>query len=99
MSPPIRGWGDHFDFRTSKNTNLVNVVASFVEFYLVVAEKNVKMSQPIRCQSGRLGLPSGPKNTQLVEDIETSLTVGVLEFYSMVRERITKNESANQRPG
>ena len=35
------------------------------------------MSQPIRGQGGHLVFPIGPKNTNLVEDIEISLPVKI----------------------
>ena len=57
------------------------------------------MSQPIRGQGGHLVFPIGPKNTNLVEDVEILLTV---EFrwipFSGFRWEV-ENVSANQRPG
>ena len=47
---------------------------SFAELRLVASEKS-KMSQPIRGQDGHLGFPIGPKNTNLVEDVEVLLLV------------------------
>ena len=46
----------------------------FVEFRSVSEEKS-KMSQPIRGQGGHLVFPIGPKNTNLVEDVEILLPV------------------------
>ena len=43
---------------------------SFVEFCSLVSEKKPKMSQPIRGWGGHLVFPIGPKNTNLVEDVE-----------------------------
>ena len=57
------------------------------------------MSQPIRGQGGHLVFPIGPKNTNLVEDVEILLPV---EFrwipFSGFRGEV-ENVSANQRPG
>ena len=57
------------------------------------------MSQPIRGQGGHLVFPIGPKNTNLVEDIEILLTVKFrwIPFSSFRGE--VENVSANQRPG
>ena len=57
------------------------------------------MSQPIRGQGGHLGFPIGPKNTNLVEDVEIYLPVKFRQIpFSGFREKV-KNVSANQRPG
>ena len=57
------------------------------------------MSQPIRGQGGHLVFPIGPKNTNLVEDVEILLP---LKFrwipFSGFRGEV-ENVSANQRPG
>ena len=50
-------------------------LSSVVEFYLVVLEEKSKMYQPIMGQGGHLVFPIGPKNTNLVEDIEILLPV------------------------
>ena len=57
------------------------------------------MSQPIRDQGGNLVFPIGPKNTNLVEDVEILLPV---KFHRIPLNSITgevENGSANQRPG
>ena len=57
-----------------------------------------KMSQPIRDQGGHLGFPIGPKNTNLVEDIENLLTVRFHRIpFSGFRGEV-ENVSGNQRP-
>ena len=57
------------------------------------------MSQPIRGQGGHLVFPIGPKNTNLVENVEILFPV---EFhcipFSGFRGEV-ENVSANQRPG
>ena len=53
-------------------------LSSFVEFRLAVSEEKSKMSQPIRGQGGHLVFPIGPKNTNLVEDLEILLSVKFL---------------------
>ena len=57
------------------------------------------MSQPIRGQGGHLVFPTGPKNTNLVEDFEILLPVKFrwIPFSSFRGE--VENVSANQRPG
>ena len=45
-------------------------MSSFVEFQSAVSEKKSKMSQPIRGQGSHLVFPIGPKNTNLVGDVE-----------------------------
>ena len=47
----------------------------FVEFHSAVSKKKSKMSQPIRSQGGHFVFPIGPKNTNLVEDVEILLPV------------------------
>ena len=49
--------------------------SSFVEFRSAVSEEKSKLSQPIRGQGGHLVFPIGPKNTNLVEDVEILLPV------------------------
>ena len=57
------------------------------------------MSQPIRGQCGQLVFPIGPKNTNLVEDIEILLPVKFRRIpFNGFRGEV-KNVSANQRPG
>ena len=53
------------------------------------------MSQPIRGQGSHLVFPIGPKNTNLVGDVEILLPV---IMFSPFRGEV-KNVSANQRPG
>ena len=50
-------------------------LSSFVEFCSAVSEEKLKMSQPIRGQGSHLVLPIGPKNINLIEDIEILLPV------------------------
>ena len=58
-----------------------------------------KMSQPIRGQGDHLVFPIGPKNTNLVEDIEILLPIKfrIIPFGGFRGE--VENVSANQRPG
>ena len=57
------------------------------------------MSQPIRGQGGHLIFPNGPKNTNLVEDVEILLPVKFRWIpFSGFRAEV-QNVSANQRPG
>ena len=57
------------------------------------------MSQPIRGQGGHLVFPIGPKNTNLVEDIEILLPVKFhWILFSGFRGEV-ENVSANQKPG
>ena len=57
------------------------------------------MSQPIRGQGGHLVFTIGPKNTNLVEDIDILLPVKFLWIpFSGFRGEV-ENVSANQRPG
>ena len=48
------------------------------------------MSQPIRGKGGHLVFPIGPKNTNLVEDVEILLPVNFVEFRSTVSEEKSK---------
>ena len=74
-------------------------LSRFVEFRSAVSEEKSKMSQPIRGQGGHLVSPIGPKNTNLVEDVEILLPVKFRWIpFSGFREEV-KNVSANQRPG
>ena len=69
-----------------------------MEFRSAVSEKKSKMSQPIRGLGGHLVFPIGPKNTNLVEDIEILRPVKFRVIpYSGFREEV-ENVSANQRP-
>ena len=57
------------------------------------------MSQPIRGQGGHLVFPIGPKNTNLIEDVQILLPVKFrLIPFSRFRGEV-ENVSANQRPG
>ena len=57
------------------------------------------MSQPIRGQGGHLVFPIGPKNTNLVEDVEILLPVKFRWIpFSCFRGEV-ENVSANRRPG
>ena len=57
------------------------------------------MSQPIRGQGGHLVFPIGPKNTNLVEDVEILLPIKFRGIpFSGFRGEV-ENVSANQRPG
>ena len=57
------------------------------------------MSQPIRGQGGHLVFSIGPKNINLVEDVEIYLPVKFHQIpFSGFREEV-ENVSANQRPG
>ena len=72
---------------------------SFVEFCPAVSDEKLKMSQPIRGQDGHLVFPIGPKNTNLVEDVEILLPVKFRWIpFSGFRGEV-ENVSANQRPG
>ena len=71
---------------------------SFVELHSAVSEEKSKMSQPIRGQGGHLVFPIGPKNTNLVEDVEILLPVKFRWIpFSGFRGEV-ENVSANQRP-
>ena len=74
------------------------VLSSFVEFCSAVSEEKSKMSQPIRGQCSHLGFPIGPKNTNLVKDVEILLPVKFpwIPFSSFRGE--VENVSANQTP-
>ena len=50
-------------------------LSSFVEFPSAVSEKKSKMSQPIKGRGSHLVFLIGPKNTNLVEDVEILLPV------------------------
>ena len=73
--------------------------SSLVEFHSAVSEEKSKMSQPIRGQGSHLVFPIGPKNTNLVEDVEILLPVKFrwIPFSGFSGE--VENVSANQRPG
>ena len=64
--------------QTWKRTFRSYFISSFFEFRSVVSEEKSKMSQPIRGQGGHLVFPIGPKNTNLVEDVEILLPVKFL---------------------
>ena len=74
-------------------------LSSFVEFLSAALEEKSKMSKPIRGQGGHLVFPIGPKNTNLVEDIEILLPVKFHWIpFSGFRGKV-ENVSPNQRPG
>ena len=74
-------------------------LSRFVEFHSAVSEEKSKMSQPIRGQGGYFVFPIGPKNTNLVEDVEILLPVKFRWIlFSGFRGEV-ENVSANQRPG
>ena len=74
-------------------------LSSFVEFRSGVLEEKSKLSQPIRGQGGHLVFPIGPKNTNLVEDVEILLPTKFRWItFSGFRGEV-ENVSANQRPG
>ena len=75
------------------------LLTSFIEFYSIVAEEKSKMSQPIRNQGGHLVLPIGPKNINLVKDVEILIPDKFRWIpFSGCRGEI-ENVSANQTPG
>ena len=51
------------------------IAVKFFLFSLAVLEEKLKMSQPIRDQGSHLNFPIGPKNTNLVQDIDILLPV------------------------
>ena len=72
---------------------------NFVKFHSAVSEEKSKMSQPIRGQGGHLVCLIGPKNSNLVEDVEILLPVKFRWIpFSGFRGEV-ENVSANQRPG
>ena len=74
-------------------------LSSFFEFRSVVSEKKSKMSQPIRGRGGHPVFPIGPKNTNLVEDVEILLPVKFnWILFNGFREEV-ENVSANRRSG
>ena len=74
-------------------------LSSFVEFRSAVLEEKSKMSQQIRGQGGHLVFPIGPKNTNLVEEVEILLPVKFRWIpFSGFRGEV-ENVSVNQRPG
>ena len=106
MSQPIRGWGGHLVFsdRPEKHKHgrgrwdlaSCQVSLNSVQRFL---EKRSKMCQPIRDQGIHFVFPIGPKNTNLVEDVEILLLVKFRWIpFCGFREEV-ENVSANQRPG
>ena len=98
------GWPSCFSDRPSKHKlsrgrwDLTSCQV-FVEFHSAVSEKKSKMSQPIRGKGGHLVFPIGPKNTNLVEEVEILLPVNFHWIpFSGFREEV-ENVSDNQRPG
>ena len=74
-------------------------LSSFVEFHSAVSGKKFKMSQPIRGKGSHLVFPIGPKNTNLVGDVEILPPVKFPWIpFSGFRGEV-ENVSANQRPG
>ena len=62
-----------------------------VSYDSAVSEKKSKISQPIRGKGGHLVFPIGPKNTNLVEDIEILLPVKFRWIlFSGFREEVNK---------
>ena len=57
------------------------------------------MSQSIRGQGDHLVFPIGPKNTNLVEEVETLLPVKFLRIAFSGFKGEVKNVSVSQRPG
>ena len=53
------------------------LLSNFVGFRSAVSEEKSKMSQLIRGQGGHLVVVIGPKNTNLVEDIELFLYIKI----------------------
>ena len=74
-------------------------LSSFVEFRSAVSEKKSKMSQPIRDLGGHFVFPIGPKNTNLVEDVEILLPVKFRWILFIGFRKEVENVSANQRLG
>ena len=74
-------------------------LSSFIEFGSAFSEEKLKMSRPIRGQGGHLVFPIGPKNTNLVEDVEILLPITFrwIPFNGFRGE--VENVLANQRPG
>ena len=84
--------------QTWKRTLRSCFLSSFLEFPSAVSDKKSKMSQPIRGQGGHLVFPIGPKNTNLVGDVEMLLPVKFhWILFSGYRGEV-QNVSANQRP-
>ena len=69
-------------------------LSSFVEFRSAVSEEKSKISQPIRGQGGYLVFPIGPKNTNLVEDVEFLLPVKFRWILLAVAEEKSKMDNA-----
>ena len=84
--------------KTWKRTLRSCFLSSFDEFRSALLEEKSKMSNPIRGQGGHLVFPNGPKNTNLVEDVEILLPVK-FRWISISSFRGVENVSANQRPG
>ena len=60
---------------SQKKTLRACLMLSFVEFCSAVSEEKSKMFQPVRGRGGHLVFAVGPKNTNLVEDVEILLPV------------------------
>ena len=80
MSQPIRSGAAILFFQSARKTQTrygpfrYCLLSSFVEFRSAVLEKS-KMFQPIRGHGSHLVFPIGPKNTNLVKDVEILLPV------------------------
>ena len=73
-------------------------MSNFFESRSAVSEEKSKMSQPIMGHDGHLFLPIGPKNTDLVKNVEIFLPVKFRRIlFNGFRE--VENVSANQRLG
>ena len=86
-------WKTQTWYRTLRSCFL----SSSVKFRSAVSEEKSKMSHPIRGQGGNLIFWIGPKNTNLVEDVDILLPVKFRWKFRGFRE--VENVLANQRPG
>ena len=71
-------------------------LSSFVEFHSAVSEKKSKMSQPIRDQGGQLVFPISPKNTNLVEDVEScscQVSLNSIKRFQRSRKCLSQSEA------
>ena len=85
--------------QTLKSTMRSSFLSSFIKFRSGVSEEKLKMSQPIRGKGGHLVFPIGPKNTNLVEDVEILLPIKFRWIPLNGFRGEVENVSANQRPG
>ena len=79
--------------QTWKRTLISGFLLSFVEFRSAVSEEKSKMNQPIRGQA------IGPKNINLIEDVESLLPVKFHWLLFIVFRVEVKHVSASQKPG